>query len=204
LPLIFGDQQQHTLQEVEYSSAAMSVQGFITVPPASFGHKHKQYLYVNNRYVRAGEVGKLITRLFKAVMLRLEQANEHQQKRTNQVHPAFALQISCPASSYDITSDPDKAHIEFADWPAVLSAVQAAVLDAWHSVVGDTLLTELLDCPSGSAKTSLQAQPAATEAGRAELPVSCNHLPHTLPSPWTVPGCETQTHERTMPTSCLC
>jgi len=174
----------------------MSVQGFITVPPASFGHKHKQYLYVNNRYVRAGEVGKFITRLFKAIMLRLEQADEHQQKRTNQVHPAFALQISCPASSYDITSDPDKAHIEFADWPAVLSAVQAAVLDAWHSVVGDTLLTELLDCPSGSAKTSLQAQPAATEAGRAELPVSCNHLPHTLPSPWTVPGCETAAGRR--------
>ncbi len=174
----------------------MSVQGYITVPPASFGHKHKQYLYVNNRYVRAGEVGKLITRLFKTVMLRLGQTDEHQQKRTNQVHPAFALQISCPASSYDITSDPDKAHIEFADWPAVLSAVQAAVLNAWHSVIGDKLLTELLDCPSGNAMAFLQAQSAATEAGRAELPMSCNHLPHTLPSPWTVPGCETAAGRR--------
>ncbi len=168
----------------------MSVQGYITVPPASFGHKHKQYLYVNNRYVRAGEVGKLIARLFKAVMTRLEQTDEHQQKRIHQVHPAFALQISCPASSYDITSDPDKAHIEFADWPDVLSAVQAAVLDAWHSVVGDKLLTELLDCQSGSAKAFLQAQPAATEADRAELPMSCNHLPHTLPSSFNVPGGE--------------
>ena len=190
LPLIFGDQQQHTLQEVEYSSAAMSVQGYITVPPASFGHKHKQYLYVNNRYVRAGEVGKLIARLFKAVMIRLEQTDEHQQKKINQVHPAFALQISCPASSYDITSDPDKAHIEFADWPAVLSAVQAAVLNAWHSVVGVRLLTELLDCQSGSAKAFIRAQPAATEADRAELPMSCNHLSRTLPSSFNVPDCE--------------
>lgn len=174
----------------------MSVQGYITVPPASFAHKHKQYLYVNNRYVRAGEVGKLITRLFKTVMLRLGQTAEHQQKRTNQVHPAFALQISCPASSYDITSDPDKAHIEFADWSAVLSAVQAAVLDAWHSVVGDKLLTELLECPSGSAMAFLQAQPATTEAGRAELPISCSHLPRTLPSSGTVPGCETAAGRR--------
>ena len=168
----------------------MSVQGYITVPPASFGHKHKQYLYVNNRYVRAGEVGKLIARLFTAVMIRLEQTHEHQQKRINQVHPAFALQISCPASSYDITSDPDKAHIEFADWPAVLSAVQAAVLNAWHSVVGDKLLTELLDCPSGSIMVFLQAQPAATAADRAELPMSCSHLHRTLPPSFNVPGCE--------------
>lgn len=174
----------------------MSVQGYITVPPASFGHKHKQYLYINNRYVRAGEVGKLITRLFKTVMLRLQQTDEQQQKRINQVHPAFALQISCPASSYDITSDPDKAHVEFSDWPAVLSAVQAAVLDAWHSVAGDRLLTELLDCPSGNAMAFFQGQPAATEAGRAELPMSCNHLHHTLPSPWSVPGCETAAGRR--------
>ena len=168
----------------------MSVQGYITVPPASFGHKHKQYLYVNNRYVRAGEVGKLITRLFKTVMTRLEQTDEHQQKRINQAHPAFALQISCPASSYDITSDLNKAHIEFADWPAVLSAVQTAVLVAWHSVVGDKLLTDLLDCQSGSANGFLQARPAATEAGRAELPISCTHLPRTLPSSSHVPDCE--------------
>ncbi|DBA74445.1 TPA: hypothetical protein ACH3X1_011192 [Trebouxia sp. C0004] len=129
-------------------------------------------------------------------MLRLEQIDEHQQKRTNQVHPAFALQISCPASSYDITSDPDKAHIEFADWPAVLAAFQAAVLNAWHSVVGDNMLTELLDCHPGSAKAFVQTQPAATEADRAELPMSCDHLAQSLQSPWTVPGCETAAGRR--------
>ncbi len=159
LPLLFGD-QQHSLQEVAHSVAALSIQGYIAVPPATFGHKHKQYLYINNRYVRAGQIGKLINSLFRSVMLKLEQADEHQRKASQQ-YPAFALQIACPASSYDITSDPDKAHIEFADWPAVLSAVQAAVLDAWHTVVGDKMLSELLDNPFCAARAHSQLPVAA-------------------------------------------
>lgn len=170
-----------------YSSTVLSVQGYISIPPASSRHKHKQYLYVNNRHIRAGQIGKLITSLFKAIMLKLEQADE-QQKRANQHYPAFALQISCPASSYDITSDPDKAHIEFADWATVLSAVQTAVLSAWHAVVGDKMLTELLHCQTTSQHLPAQTQPAATEGAKPGLSTTSSHFSPTQPSTSNVSG----------------
>ncbi|KAL3149032.1 hypothetical protein ABBQ32_001879 [Trebouxia sp. C0010 RCD-2024] len=76
-------------------------------------------------------------------MSKLERPEESLRKSAHQ-YPAFALQITCPYSSYDITSEPDKSHVEFADWAVVLASVQAAILDAWHSVVGAKLLAELL------------------------------------------------------------
>lgn len=143
---------------------SLSIQGYITVPPASFGHKHKQYLYVNNRHVRAGQLGKLVNSLFRSVMSKLERPEESLRKTAHH-YPAFALQVTCPYSSYDITSEPDKSHVEFADWPAVLSAVQAAILNAWHSVVGDKLLAELLQGPCQAAEppASDLTAPASTD-----------------------------------------
>ena len=184
LPLVFGD-LLHSLEEVTHSATSLSVQGYITVPPASLGHKHKQYLYVNNRYVRPGRVGKTINDLFRSVVQRLKQPDDQQQK-ASQHYPAFALQIACATSLYDITSDPDKAHLEFTDWPAVLSAVQAAILDAWHAVVGDRLLTELVHSQALSVKSCPQTHHTATDAGLALLPVSSNHQSQERSSAWAV------------------
>ena len=191
LPLIFGE-QCNNLHEVAYATRSLSIQGYVTIPPASFGHKHKQYLYVNHRHVRAGQLSKLVNSLFRHVMSKLEHAEEPLRK-TAQQYPAFALQITCPRSSYDITSEPDKSHVEFADWPDVLTAVQAAVLVAWHSVVGDKLLAGLLqdrrhtaDLPArdltiASASTDHAATAASTQ-GTHFLPSSKTTARHSSPA----------------------
>ena len=176
LPLIFGE-QCNSLHEVMYATGSLSVQGYITVPPASFGHRHKQYLYVNNRHVRAGQLGKLVNSLFRCVMSKLDRPEEPRQKAALQ-YPAFALQITCPHTYYDITSEPDKSHVEFADWPAVVAAVQAAVLGAWHSVVGDKLLAELLQDPLCKA----ELQPAVVKASASsEHAAAASSKSHLLP-----------------------
>lgn len=190
LPLIFG-QHCNSLSEAAYTTAALSVQGYLTCPPASFGHKHKQYLYINNRYVRAGQVGKLVSNLFRSAMVKLEQPEDQQRKSSHQ-YPAFALQITCPPSSYDITSDPDKAHVEFADWPAVMAAVQAAVLDAWHSVVGSNLLAELSQNQQATAAMpatiltasagTVQPAPLSSDAKSQQLPLNQQRLRHSSPA----------------------
>ena len=168
--MIFGE-HCNSLSEAAYTTTALSIQGYLTCPPASFGHQHKQYLYVNNRYVRAGQVGKLVNSLFRSVMLKLDQPEDQQRKSSHQ-HPAFALQITCPESLYDITSDPDKAHVEFADWPAVLAAVQAAVLDAWHSIVGSKLLAHLGQSQQATAAIPAGVQTVASIDQAASLPSS--------------------------------
>ena len=165
LPLIFAE-KVHSVNTVAYSSVGISIQGYITVPPAAFHHKHKQYLYVNNRHVKPGQTGKLINNLFKKTDLEPEQQHQQQLKAKHQ-YPAFALQIICPANAYDVTSDPDKQHVEFTDWPSALSAVQAAVLQAWHSVVGDRLLRELTECKQYPADMQPESGPSA--AARASM-----------------------------------
>ena len=146
-------------------------------------------MYVNNRHVRAGQLGKLANSLFRCVMSKLDRPEEPRQKAAQQ-YPAFALQITCPHTYYDITSEPDKSHVEFADWPAVLAAMQAAVLGAWHSVVGDKLLEELLQGPC--CKPELQpavvtASPSSEHAAAAFskshlLPLSKPKAMHSLPA----------------------
>lgn len=190
LPLIFGE-QCNSLQEVAYATMSLSIQGYITAPPASFGHKQKQYLYVNNRHVRDGQLGKLVNNLFRSVMSKLERPEESLRKTAYQ-YPAFALQIICPHSSYDITSEPDKSHVEFADWPAVLAAIQVAVLDAWHSVVGDKLLAELLqgqrpatELPAVDLTASASTDHAATASGKPGIQLmssSKHNVRHTSPA----------------------
>lgn len=184
LPLIFGE-QCNSLHEVTYVTGSLAVQGYITVPPASFGHfRHKQYLYVNNRHVRAGQLGKLVNSLFRCVMSKLDRPEEPRQKAAHQ-YPAFALQITCPHTCYDITSEPDKSHVEFADWPAVLAAVQAAVLSAWHSVVGDKLLAELLQDAAAvvTASATSELLPAAAASSKSHLlPLSKPKAIHSSPA----------------------
>ena len=178
LPMVFGE-QCNSLQEIAYTAAPLSVQGYVTLPPASFGHKHKQYMYINNRCIRAGQIGKLVNSLYRSVMLKLEQPDIHQRKATHQ-YPAFALQINCPYSSYDVTSDPDKAHVEFADWPAVLEAVQTAVLSAWHSVIGDKMLAEMLQQKQTTATPPAEFATASASTGWPEpqlLPTAVQQLP---------------------------
>ena len=176
LPLVFGE-QCNSLHEVAYATSSLSVQGYVTVPPASFGHKHRQYLYVNNRHVRAAQLGKLVNSLFRCVMSKLRNAEEQHRKAAHH-YPAFALQITCPHSSYDITSEPDKSHVEFMNWQAVLAAMQAAVLDAWHSVVGDKLLAELLQDQHCKVPTRVAAASASTEHATA---ASSQHESQLLP-----------------------
>lgn len=177
LPLIFGE-QCNSLHEVAYATSSLSVQGYVTVPPASFGHKHRQYLYVNNRHVRAAQLGKLVNSLFRCVMSNLERPEELHWKAAHQ-YPAFALQIICPHSSYDITSEPDKSHVEFADWPAVQAAMQAAVLHAWHSVVGDKLLAELLQDQHCTAEVPAVVATASARTEHA-VAVSSKHSSQLL------------------------
>lgn len=147
LPLVFGELTSG-VQEVSYAVNGYTLQGFITLPPAGFKHKLKQYLYINSRYVQAGQIGKMINRLHQSVLLRLQQSislqHPKQALKDSQLHPAFALQLSCPNDCFSISTEIDKSHVEFADWPAVLNLFQAATIKAWHTVVPSKLLAEAL------------------------------------------------------------
>ena len=193
LPMIFAD-QLHSISQIAHSTAELAVQGYITVPPASFNHKHNQYLYVNNRYVRPGQTGKTINSMFKRVMLKIEQ--DQQQKSSHQ-YPAFAIQITCPATTYDITSDPDKTHVEFTDWPAILAAVQAAVLSAWRAVIGDKMLSELSQNQQPHANA--QAQCNSSAAANAICSAASKNTASArvlLEQPAAVPVSTAGTHKR--------
>ena len=160
LPLVFGELTSD-VQEVSYAVDGYTLQGFITLPPAGFKHKLKQYLYINSRYVQAGQVGKMINKLHQSVLLRLQQSismqHPRQAPKDSQLHPAFALQLSCPNDCFSISTEIDKSHVEFADWPAILNLFQAATIKAWHTVVPSKLLAEALQgthAPKPDAKAS--------------------------------------------------
>lgn len=147
LPLLFGDLAE-SMQSVSYISGRFTLQGFISLPPAGLKHKLSQYLYVNSRYVHAGQPGRLINKLQHSIMHKLlhslNSAHQKQAPKESLLYPAFALQLLCPGDCFSVGSEIDKSVVEFSDWPTVLSIFQSGVVQTWHTVAPSKLMAEVL------------------------------------------------------------
>eukprot|EP00898_Chlorokybus_atmophyticus_P005853 jgi/Chlat1/6269/Chrsp44S05861 len=61
-------------------------------------------------------------------------------KRSQQSFPAFAINVTCPLNSYDVSMDPTKTAIEFKDWDSILDVFSHALLQAWASFLPASFL----------------------------------------------------------------
>ncbi|XP_042244514.1 DNA mismatch repair protein Mlh3 isoform X1 [Thunnus maccoyii] len=122
------------LGEISYSLGPFEVIGYI----GREGHYNNslQFLYVNDRLVLKTRIHKLLNFLLR----RLSSSNQKnespdgqsairspKQKRSQEQHGIYIINIKCSYSEYDICLEPAKTLIEFKDWDGILLCIEETV-----------------------------------------------------------------------------
>ena len=142
--------------EVSAQQGQLQLSGFMSKPPAGSSTPATQLLYVNKRCVTCPEAAKVISALHQTVMQRLGRPHGMAGATLGRAHkdacghPAFALALICPLSCYEVICEPDRPHVGFRDTAAVLRLLEAAVLQSWHALLGDRLMTAVQEARAGN------------------------------------------------------
>ncbi|KAM7375772.1 hypothetical protein PAMP_005545 [Pampus punctatissimus] len=114
------------LGEISYSCGQFEVSGYI----GREGHYNNslQFLYVNDRLLLKTRIHKLLNFLLR----RLSSSNQKtdgssKQKRSQDLHGVYIINIKCSYSEYDICLEPAKTLIEFKDWDEILLCIEETV-----------------------------------------------------------------------------
>lgn len=129
---IHGLHRAQKLGEVNFTHGRFGVVGHI----GREGHYNNssQFLYVNERLLLKTRIHKLINFLLRKPSTNQKNDGGEQSvvgspknKRSQELHGVYVLNIKCCCSEYDISLEPAKTLIEFKDWDGVLTCVEEAV-----------------------------------------------------------------------------
>ena len=112
----------------------LNIVDWVFRPSEGLSTRARQYMYVNGRPMAHDPASGLLNRLHQQVAKDMQTRGAPAAQAARQ-HPAFVCQVSCPPALYDVTAQPDKRAVVFADWALVLAAVRAAALQAWKPMV---------------------------------------------------------------------
>ncbi|XP_062296052.1 DNA mismatch repair protein Mlh3 isoform X1 [Scomber scombrus] len=131
---IHGLGRAQKLGEISYNRGQFEVIGHI----GREGHYNNslQFLYVNDRLLMKTRIHKLLNLLLR----RLSSSNQKndspdgqsairspKQKRSQDLHGVYIINIKCAYSEYDICLEPAKTLIEFKDWDGILLCIEETV-----------------------------------------------------------------------------
>ncbi|XP_077394146.1 DNA mismatch repair protein Mlh3 isoform X2 [Festucalex cinctus] len=122
------------LGEVQHARAQFEVTGYL----GREGHYNGslQFLYVNGRLLLKTRIHTLLNSLLRRLSSpasRNDSAEKQsavrspKQKRCQDLHGVYVINIKCAYSEYDISLEPAKSLIEFKDWDGVLLCIEEAV-----------------------------------------------------------------------------
>ncbi|XP_054652626.1 DNA mismatch repair protein Mlh3 isoform X2 [Dunckerocampus dactyliophorus] len=122
------------LVEIQYTHAQFEVTGYL----GREGHYNNslQFLYVNDRLLLKTRIHKVLNSLLRRVSSptqkndspdKLSAIRSPKQKRSQDLHGIYIINIKCIYSEYDISLEPAKTLIEFKDWDGVLLCIEEAV-----------------------------------------------------------------------------
>ncbi|KAM8833633.1 DNA mismatch repair protein Mlh3 [Synchiropus picturatus] len=129
---IHGLARAQKLAEVRHSRAQFEVMGFL----GREGHYNSrlQYLYINGRFLLKTRIHTLLNQLLRQLGSskhnspeRLSATRSPRQKRGQELHAVYVINITCPRSEYDVCLEPAKTLVEFQDWDGVLLCVEEVV-----------------------------------------------------------------------------
>jgi hypothetical protein len=135
------------MQWVRHQEQGVGVRLFISSPAAGVSTKADQHMYINHRPVRGDRISKHLTLLHRQVKSFLDkgsQGSPRAKQAKAHLYPAFICFLEAPQLPHDVTFEPDKSQIEFADWGPLQACVHRAALKAWHASVPSALLQEWL------------------------------------------------------------
>lgn len=131
---IHGLGRAQGLGDIRHSRGQFEVVGYL----GREGHYNSslQYLYVNDRLLLRTRIHKLLNLLLRRLGTSSQKSDSPntqaatrspKQKRSQELHGVYIMNIKCSYSEYDVCLEPAKTLIEFKDWEGVLLAVEEAV-----------------------------------------------------------------------------
>ncbi|XP_061751337.1 DNA mismatch repair protein Mlh3 isoform X2 [Nerophis ophidion] len=122
------------LGEIQYTRVQFEVIGYL----GREGHYNNslQFLYINDRLLLMTRIHKLLNSLLRGISSpnqrndiqdKLSATRSPKQKRSQELHGIYIINIKCSYAEYDICLEPAKTLIEFKDWDGVLLCVEEAV-----------------------------------------------------------------------------
>ena len=141
--------------EVSAQQGQLQLSGFVSKPPAGSSTPATQLLYVNKHCIACPEAAKVISALHQTVLQRLGRPHGMAGATLGRAHkdacghPAFALALTCPLSCYEVICEPSRPHVGFKDTAAVLRLLEAAVLQSWHDLLSEGLITAVQEARAG-------------------------------------------------------
>ncbi|XP_061898044.1 DNA mismatch repair protein Mlh3 isoform X2 [Entelurus aequoreus] len=127
------------LGEIQYTRAQFEVIGYL----GREGHYNNslQFLYINDRLLLMTRIHKLLNSLLRGISSpnqrndlqdKLSATRSPKQKRSQELHGIYIINIKCSYAEYDICLEPAKTLIEFKDWDGVLLCLEEAVKAFLH------------------------------------------------------------------------
>ncbi|CAM9954672.1 unnamed protein product, partial [Discosporangium mesarthrocarpum] len=140
---IFSSDKLSAARKLSFDFKQFHITGYLSPPSSSACHWSKEFqvVYINRRWVRRVDfLQKLINSAFAPCLALLSskggaalggQRNRDPNGSSGQkqeLFPVFLLNIECPHGEVDLTFEPDKTLVEFADWPGAKNAGIAMLL----------------------------------------------------------------------------
>nr|XP_057946088.1 DNA mismatch repair protein Mlh3 [Doryrhamphus excisus] len=169
------------LVEIHYTHAQFEVIGYLG-RDAHYNNS-LQFLYVNDRLLLKTRIHKLLNSLLRRLSSP-NQKNESpekvsairspKQKRSQDLHGIYIINIKCTYSEYDISLEPAKTLIEFKDWDGVLLCIEEAVKvflrkenlvlsqDGWHDASPRLLKADCAEREDDTWDQNVHAVPSCT------------------------------------------
>ncbi|XP_035024737.2 DNA mismatch repair protein Mlh3 [Hippoglossus stenolepis] len=130
---IHGIERAQKLGEIRHTHGQFEVAGYV----GKEGHYNNssQFLYVNGRLLLKTRIHKLLNFLLRRLSTNQRNGSPDgqsairspKQKRSQELHGVYIINIKCSYSEYDICLEPAKTLIEMKDWDGILLCMEEAV-----------------------------------------------------------------------------
>ncbi len=120
---LFGRASMDELAKIEFETAGMRVDGFISRPGVNRASREAQYVFINGRFVRDRIIHAAILDGYRSLMPKGR-------------HPLVFLRLTIPPERVDVNVSPTKTEVRFVDGRSVRSLVSGGIFRALSMVEG--------------------------------------------------------------------
>lgn len=120
--LLFGRRKASSLKCATYHDKKLSIKAYLSTDCHS--SKQLQFVYLNDRILLKTRVHKMVNNVLKKYVFQSKAGLPVSPVKLKSRHPIFVLFLSCKSRIYDITFEPRKTMVEFADWGAVTRSLE--------------------------------------------------------------------------------
>ncbi|XP_064484150.1 DNA mismatch repair protein Mlh3-like isoform X2 [Ornithodoros turicata] len=120
--LLFGRSKAAALKCATHCEGTLSIKAYLSTE----GHSSKQlqFIYLNDRLLLKTRVHKMINNVLKKYVFRGKSGFPTSPTKMKNKHPIFVVFLKCTSRTYDITFEPKKTMVEFANWDAVTKSLE--------------------------------------------------------------------------------